>query len=143
MIRVKCHVCGRTTRGGDDWAGRQVRCLNCGETLFMPPVEKVAPDPALPSIMTAPPRKSPEVVSFHFSMTKIGAASLAFSGILAVIILAWIRAPHSRAIQDTTARGQVLGFVPKLVFDDAYKSANLGDGSFTLPRRAFGWLVCC
>ena len=36
----------------------------------------------------------------------------------------------------------ILGFVPKLVFDDGFESAILGDGCFTSPRRAFRWLVC-
>jgi HNH endonuclease len=37
----------------------------------------------------------------------------------------------------------VLGFVPKLVFDDDIESTILGDVYFWSPWRAFRWLACC
>ena len=37
-IRVKCMVCGKTVRGGDDWAGLHAQCPGCGaDILFSPP----------------------------------------------------------------------------------------------------------
>jgi len=38
-VRVKCGACGKTVRGGDDWAGRRGRCPDCSAEIAFPPPE--------------------------------------------------------------------------------------------------------
>ncbi|MBL9124973.1 MAG: N-6 DNA methylase [Planctomycetaceae bacterium] len=52
----------------------------------------------------------------------------------------WIIAPDEESLR---LRWRSLGFVPKLVFDDGFESAMLGEVYFISPRRAFRWLACC
>ena len=44
MIRATCSVCGKTTKGGDDWAGRTAQCPSCQAPIYFPPT------PSPPSI---------------------------------------------------------------------------------------------
>src|SRR5687768_12828792 len=56
-VRALCSDCGRTVRGGDDWAGKSGKCPSCGGTIafpsspsnFVPPRQRppltVAPTP--------------------------------------------------------------------------------------------------
>jgi hypothetical protein len=36
MILVKCSGCGKTSKGGDHWAGRSGRCPGCGTEFIVP-----------------------------------------------------------------------------------------------------------
>src|SRR5258707_521293 len=36
MLRTKCIWCGKTGRGGDDWAGHSGKCPNCGAEVIFP-----------------------------------------------------------------------------------------------------------
>lgn len=50
MIRANCDVCGKVTKGGDDWAGRAARCPNCQAPIYFPaapPPPTSAPEPSL------------------------------------------------------------------------------------------------
>jgi hypothetical protein len=45
MLRTKCIWCGKTVRGGDDWAGRSGKCPNCDAEIIFP---RISPPPTEP-----------------------------------------------------------------------------------------------
>ena len=52
MIRVTCSNCGKSVRGGDDWAGRTAPCPHCKTPLQFnsaPAALSMAPDPIPPN----------------------------------------------------------------------------------------------
>ncbi len=52
MLRVKCSQCGKSVRGGDDWAGRRARCPNCKAELVFP-VSAVSPEQVTVPVISA------------------------------------------------------------------------------------------
>jgi DNA-directed RNA polymerase subunit RPC12/RpoP len=46
MLRTKCIWCGKTVRGGDDWAGRSGKCPNCGAEIIFPQIGPLPTEPA-------------------------------------------------------------------------------------------------
>jgi hypothetical protein len=46
MLRTTCIWCGKTVRGGDDWAGRSGKCPNCGAEIIFP---RMGPPPTEPA----------------------------------------------------------------------------------------------
>lgn len=63
-IRVKCSGCGKTIKGGDDWAGRKAKCPKCSTVVQFPdPVSFVSPTIASSPRQTfdPPPQQPPPI----------------------------------------------------------------------------------
>ena len=56
MLRTKCIWCGKTVRGGNDWAGRSGKCPNCQAEIIFPRIGPPAtePQPATPNPLIDP-----------------------------------------------------------------------------------------
>src|SRR6266550_3968914 len=52
MLRTKCIWCGKTVRGGDDWAGHSGKCPNCGAEIIFPSVGPPPTEPGPPKPFT-------------------------------------------------------------------------------------------
>jgi DNA-directed RNA polymerase subunit RPC12/RpoP len=52
MLRTKCIWCGKTVRGGDDWAGRSGKCPNCQAEIIFP---RIGPPPTEPEPVASTP----------------------------------------------------------------------------------------
>ena len=66
MLKVKCHICGKSIRGGDDWAGMTAKCPNCDAELVFPAArdndsEAVSTEPIeinVNPVVSVPPTKN-------------------------------------------------------------------------------------
>jgi len=80
MLRTKCIWCGKSVRGGNDWAGRSGKCPNCQAEIIFP---RIGPPTTEPPPATPYQLIDPEI---WWSSTDLGGAAC-----LAVIgVAAWI-----------------------------------------------------
>lgn len=63
-LRVKCPKCGKSVKGGDDWAGKRARCPNCGNDIQFPSQTTIIPPKRLepPKRQAAAPPPKPEPI---------------------------------------------------------------------------------
>src|SRR3954469_9585877 len=83
MLRTKCIWCGKTVRGGDDWAGQIGKCPNCGAKIIFP---RIGPPPTEPAPATPLTFIDPD---FYWSAT--GWAAVAVGALCGISAWIWVR----------------------------------------------------
>jgi hypothetical protein len=83
MLRTKCIWCGKTVRGGDDWAGRTGKCPHCDAEIIFPRLDGPPTEPA--------PAKPFEFIDPHNYFNSNGWAAVALIGVCGISAWTWVR----------------------------------------------------